>query len=318
MQVAVPMELSSMEMVNQIVDSLDKWLSDRPDRTHFSMEDALAPGNVPTPPLPKDLQDIMGKLLADQQDLMNQMQDAGSNWRDSAALGSAHKGSDGPISDNSATGITGNTLPKNNNEQGRSAEGRNGQSEGEFVGDSAVGKGGRQTPTRLDQTPFQQGQVQNQSQQPPGGATGGGKLAGQGAEGLQGASPILPPALIDQLQRLTQKQADIRNTAERINFQNNLVRYDNFKLQHAILLMRQIESDLKANRYDNALALQDQLLDDICTSRLLIGGQISVREDTSPQPLDKMQEEIEDVMRGQLPPAWSQPLTDYYRDLSSQ
>jgi hypothetical protein len=31
-----------------------------------------------------------------------------------------------------------------------------------------------------------------------------------------------------------------------------------------------------------------------------------------------MQQEIDDVMRGQLPPAWSGPLTEYYRQLSSQ
>ena len=318
LQSAIPLEMSAMEMGKQISDLLDKWLSDRPDRQHYSAEDPLAAADLPAAPLPKELQDVMGKLLADQQDLFNQMQDANANWRDATANGAEHKAEDGPIADSSAVGITGNTLPKNNEQQGRSAEGRNGKAQGEFVGDSAQGKGGRNTPTRLDQTPFQKGQVNDTSPQSASGATGGGKLAGQGAQGLEGPVPQLPPALLDQLQRLTQKQDDLRNTAQRINIKDNAVRYDNFNLQHSILLMGQIESDLKANRYDNALALRDELLDDLQTSRLLLGSQISVQEDATPRPLDKMQQEIDDVMRGALPPAWAQPLTDYYRDLSQQ
>jgi hypothetical protein len=318
MQLAIPLELSAMGMGQEIKDALDKELSNAPDRMHFAAEDPLGGADVPMPKLPDHVQDLMGDLLADEQDLMNKLQDANTNWHDSASQNHSNRGADGNTADNSATGITGNVLPKNNEEDGRSPEGRNGKAQGEFVGDSAVGKGGRNTPTRLDFTPFQQGQVADQSAQSASGATGGGKLAGQGAAGLEGASPNLPPGLFDELQRLTEKQADLRNTAERLNLKNNLVRYDNFKLQDSIILMRQVENDLKAGRYDNALAVKDQLLDDLQTSRLLIGSQISVQEDTTPQPTNKMQQEIEDVMRGQLPPAWSQSLTDYYRQLSDQ
>ena len=72
-----------------------------------------------------------------------------------------------------SAGVTGNVLPNNNEMGGRSGEGRSGRSQGEFVGDNAVGKGGRNTPTRLDPTPFQQGQVNDTSKDPVGGATGG-------------------------------------------------------------------------------------------------------------------------------------------------
>jgi hypothetical protein len=317
-ELAIPLELSSNGLGEQIKDALDKWLASVPDRMHFQTEDPLSGANVPLPPLPKEVQDVMGKLLADQKDLFNSVRDQNTNWQDAAANGAGHRAADGGTSDGSATGVTGNVLPKNNEAQGRSAEGRNGQSEGEFVGDNYVGKGGRNTPTKLDFSPYQQGQVNNQSNKSAGGATGGGKLAGEGAAGLEGSAPNLPPALLDQLQRLTQQQADIRNAAERLNLKDNLVRYDNFKLQDSILLMRQIENDLKAYRYDNALALEDKLLDDLQTSQLLLGSRISVQEDQTPQPMDKLQQEIDDVMRGELPPAWSQPLTEYYRQLSSQ
>ena len=126
----------------------------------------------------------------------------------------------------SAKGVTGNTLPNNNEMDGRSGEGRSGKSMGEFVGQTAVGKGGRNTPTRLDPTPFQKGQINDTSKDPTGGATGGGKLSGEGGEGLEG--PV-PPAIKQTMQRLAQKQAEIRNTAERLNLKYQLSRYDNFK-----------------------------------------------------------------------------------------
>jgi len=69
--------------------------------------------------------------------------------------------------------VTGNQLPNDNEMAGRSGEGRSGKSQGEFVEETASGKGGRNTPTRLDPTPFQQGQVKDDSKDPVGGATGG-------------------------------------------------------------------------------------------------------------------------------------------------
>ena len=57
---------------------------------------------------------------------------------------------------------------------------------------------------------FAQGQIKDTSKDPVGGATGGGKMSGEGAAGLQG--PV-PPKGVQGLQRLATKQAEIRNTA---------------------------------------------------------------------------------------------------------
>jgi hypothetical protein len=188
-------------------------------------------------------------------------------------------------------------LPNNNEMGGRSGEGRSGQSQGEFVGDSAVGKGGRNTPTRLDPTAFQQGQINDTSKDPVGGATGGGKLSGQGAAGLEG--PV-PPALQQGLKRLATK------------------RYDNFKLADSIALMRLTESDLNANRYQSALREREVLLDDMNTSHLLLSGRIHVQQDTTPTVSMKSQQELNDAMTGELPSAWSEALKEYYKKLSAE
>jgi hypothetical protein len=62
------------------------------------------------------------------------------------------------------------------------------------VGDEAVGKGGRKTPSRLTPDPFVKGQIQDHSKDAQGGATGGGKESGQGGKGLEGRNPTPRPS----------------------------------------------------------------------------------------------------------------------------
>jgi hypothetical protein len=256
---------------------------------------------------------MVGELMEQQEDLFEEMEDTNANWADSMDKGAGWDAADGPIANMSAKGVTGNQLPNNNEMGGRAGEGRGGKSQGEFVEETASGKGGRNTPTRLDPTPFQQGQVKDESKDPVGGATGGGKVSGQGGEGLEG--PV-PPKMKEQMQRLAQKQAQLRNAAERIQLQHNVGRYDQFKLLEAIAMMRRVESDLNANRYGNALRRRDVLVDDLAESRLLLTGQIAVQQDTTPQAQSKLKDEIGDAMKGELPAGWSEPLREYYRKLS--
>jgi hypothetical protein len=314
-QIAVPAEENGLELAKEQSSNIEKWLSNAPDRTNWTQEDPLAKTDTPMPELPVQLEDMIGQLLEQQEDLFNQIEDQNANWQDSLDKGAGWDAADGPIADMSAKGVTGNVLPNNNEMDGRSGEGRNGQSQGEFVGDTAVGKGGRNTPTRLDPTPFQQGQINDTSKDPVGGATGGGKLSGQGGQGLEG--PV-PPKVNEEMQRLAQKQAELRNNAERLNLQYQLGRYDNFKLLQSIALMRRVESDLEANRYQNAMRRRDMTIDDLDTSKLLLGSQIHVEQDTTPQSNEKAQKEISDAMKGVLPPAFSDALKEYYQKLSQQ
>jgi hypothetical protein len=314
-EIAVAAEDNGLELAKELSSNIEKWLSNSPDRTQWTQEDPLTKTDTPMPELPKDLQDMIGKLLEQEEDLFDQVEDANANWADSADKAIGMDALDGPIADMSAKGVTGNSLPNDNEMNGRSGEGRQGKSQGEFVGDSAEGKGGRRTPTRLDPSPFAQGQIKDSSSDPSGGATGGGKLSGQGGEGLEG--PV-PPAIKQQMQRLADKQAELRNTAERLNLQYHLDRYDNFKLAEAVALMRRVESDLQANRYNNALRHRDVTLDDLDTSRLLVGGEVHVQQDTTPTTNQKLRSEIDDAMKGELPPAWSDALKAYYEKLSEQ
>ncbi len=314
-EIAVALEENGLELAKEIQSNLEKWLMDTPDRQKWTQEDPLNKNDTPMAELPAELEDMVGELMEEQEDLFDEMEDTNANWHDSLDKGAGWDAMDGPIANMSAKGVTGNQLPNNNEMDGRSGEGRSGKSQGEMVGDTAVGKGGRNTPTRLDPTPFTQGQINDQSKDPVGGATGGGKLSGQGGAGLEG--PV-PPKIKAEMQRLAQKQAELRNKAERLNLQYKLGRYDNFNLKGAVGLMRRVESDLEANRYQNALRTRDVLLDNLDTARNLVGGQVRVQRDSTPTAARKMEQEARDAAGGELPPAWSEALKAYYSKLAGE
>ena len=60
------------------------------------------------------------------------------------------------------------------------------------------------------------------------------------------------------------------------------------------------------------------LLDDLDTSHLMLSGRIHVEHDTTPTASLKTQQELHDAMKGELPPAWSEALKEYYRKLATE
>jgi hypothetical protein len=315
-EIAVPLEEMGLELAKELSSNIEKWLSDKPDREKWNQEDPLGKQDIPMAELPRELEDMVGELMEEQEDLFEEMEDTAANFADSIDKGAGWDAADGPIANMSAKGVTGNQNPNNNEMNGRSGEGRSGKSQGEMVEETATGKGGRMTPTRLDPTPFQQGQVRDTSKDPVGGATGGGKMSGQGGQGLEG--PVPPKDLQDKMQRLAGKQAELRNKAERLNLDKKAARYDGFKLLEAVALMRRVESDIASNRYNNALRRRDIMLDRMDESHLLLSGQLHVQKDTSPTASDRMEDQINDVVNGNLPAAWSESLKEFYKKLAQQ
>jgi len=186
--IAVPLEQLGAEMAEEIQTNLEKWLPDTPDREKWSQEESLTDENkeAPMAELPGELEDLIGELLEEEEDLFDEMEDVSSSAADSLDKGAGWDVADGPISNMSAKGATGNRLPNTSEIGGRAGEGRSGKSSGEFVGEEAVGKGGRKTPSRLTPDPYVKGQIKDHSKDGQGGATGGGKESGQGGEGLEG------------------------------------------------------------------------------------------------------------------------------------
>ena len=158
-EIAVPAEGAGWEKASEIVQNLERWLPNTADNTKWSMENSPQQPDIPLAELPKQLDDLVGDLLKKEQEMDPDKDDPSSTFMDSIDKGAGWGAFDGPISNMSAKGVTGNQSPNNMEIGGRSGEGRNGKSNGEMVGSTAVGKGGNETPTRMAPTPFENGSV---------------------------------------------------------------------------------------------------------------------------------------------------------------
>ncbi|MCD6394250.1 MAG: hypothetical protein J7M40_12175, partial [Planctomycetes bacterium] len=312
-EIATAFEGNGIENAKELLTNIEKWLPDEPDRTKWVMEDPVSgEDNIEQPELPTELEDLVGDLLEEEEDLFEEMEDLTSKYAMSGDTGIGWDAKDGPISSMNAQGVTGNQLPNSNELSGRSGEGRQGKSSGEFVQSEAVGKGGRRTPTRLTPEPFQKGQINDKSTEPPGGATGGGKISGTGEVGLEG--PV-PPPLAQELERLAGRQATLISRAERIQTRFKSDDYSNFRFLQAVSRMRRTRNELARYRYHTALRLKKDVLAALYESHRLLGGHIKVQADDSATMPKYIRNSIADAMKGRLSPEFQNVIRQYYRRL---
>ena len=310
--IAVPLEQLSYERAEQIKTNIEKWLPDTPDRERWSQEESLTETDreAPMAELPGELEDLVGDLMEQEEDLFDEMEDVSSSAADSLDKGAGWDAMDGPISDMSAKGVTGNRLPNASEIGGRSGEGRQGKSSGEFVGDEAVGKGGRKTPSRLTPDPYVKGQIKDHSKDPTGGATGGGKESGQGGEGLEGPAPRTPGQR--ELERLAGKQAALRNKAEAVDLRFQVSNFHHTDLKKVLGAMAQVERDLKAGHYQNALRQRKVLAAAMGNVKQYLEGEFEVRQDRTANLPSDIQKEILGSMQDPSPPGWEELNQQYF------
>jgi len=316
-EIATAIEDNGIENAESLTANLEKWLPDEPDRIKWKMENPTDDMDLNTeqPNLPTELEDLVGDLLEEEEDLFEEMQDQTGKYNMSGDKGIGWDAMDGPISNMNAQGVTGNQLPNPSEISGRSGEGRQGKSTGEFVEDKFVGKGGRRTPTRLTPEPFQRGEINDQSTEPPGGSTGGGKLSGAGGEGLEG--PV-PPPLAREMQRLAGKQADLISRGRRFleNYQQK--DFASFKLLQSITLLDRVRGDLENYRYQNVLRARKVVLDSLQQTKLAVDRRYEVTVDRSGAMPKYIQDSVADAMKGKMPEEFRDVLEQYYKRLSEQ
>jgi hypothetical protein len=311
-EIAVAGETAGLEKAAEIEQNLERWLPNTPDNTKWSMEEPQGQQDIPMAELPKQLDDLIGDLMKQEQADDPEKDDVSSSIMDSMDKGAGWGAGDGPMSNMSAKGVTGNQLPNNDEIGGRSGEGRNGKSDGQMVGDTAVGKGGNETPTRMTPTPFENGSVNDQSKDTKGGATGGGKLAGYGQDGLRGP---MPPAVQQRLHMLADQQAKLRQQAESLALQLRKQRRPTGDLESAINAMKEFED---AARNQNGLGLVQgyhQALDSLQAARSAYAGDRLSRVETDSLTRDAGKE-MTDTQAEEAPAGYEEMTGAYFRSLS--
>lgn len=306
-EIAVPHEQTGLELAESITANLERWLADKADNIQWSMEDPVEDYDVPLADLPSELEDLVGDLIDSEESMTAEAEDITSGWMDSLNEGAGWSVSDGPISNMSAKGITGNLLPNEHEVGGRSGEGRSGRSHGQMVEKTAQGKGGRQTPTRLTPDPFEAGVVDDESQDPEGGSTGGGKLGGSGPEGLRGPEA---PEVQARMDALASRQAEIRQEGEKVKSRLNRYGYHPQDLDRALELMREMEDAL--TRYERR---------DYAESARRITGKLKHVETlmgTSRRILRERAEQLPTPIRDALRSAFDEEAPEEYRELISR
>jgi len=311
-EIATALEDNGLGLAEKLTKQLEKWLPDTPDRDRWQMEEPLTDGyETPMAELPKELEDIVGDLMEEEEDLQQDIEDATSSWADSMDA-AGWDAMDGPISNFAANGVTGNRLPNSNEMSGRSGEGRQGQSSGEMVSDEFTGKGGRRTPTRLTGEAFSKGQIKDSSSTPPGGATGGGKAAGSSGEGLEGPPP---PDIQMKMKDFALRQAALRNTAEKIALKFEVLNYPPI-FEPVIKDMKVLEDRLNSGRYQEAARQHNVLLKNLGNTRMFLEGQVSLDQVRSPSLPAHLQEEIIDSASTAVPDEFKEYIKSYYEAIS--
>jgi len=311
-EIATALEDNGVELAEALTTHIEKWLPDMPDRLQWKMEEALGDYETPMAELPKELEDLIGDLMEMEEDLFEDMEDASSTWADSLDKGAGWGALDGPIQNMSAQGVTGNMLPNSSEIGGRSGEGRTGKSSGEFVEETATGKGGRNTPTRLTPDPFEKGVVKDTSNAAPGGATGGGKISGAAQEGMEG--PV-PPEIELKLKSLAKRQAAIRNKAEKISARFEVARWPSM-FKETTANLKAIEEDLSGGRYQSALRKRGIVLKQMTDTRRFVSDQLQLNSDWSSKLPTRVQDDILDSFGGKAPRGYEDLIQQYYQALS--
>ena len=310
--------LQAIEQAKKVAEDLEMWLPTSNDTTKWLCEnfDKTEMPDIPNLPLPDAFEDLVGDLLQEQEGLAEQAQDASSNQ----ALAQAQQGwgvGDGPMPGFSAQGKSSNTRPNKNEQTGRSSGGREGESTGEMVGDTASTLEGSKVDARRTNDPMQQGHVNDDHGIQEAKATGGGKAGGfSDRNGMDGNAPLRPsnaPRMAAK-DALAVQQALLSEKTSKTYGQASLLYLRAKGLPEVSRLMDQSQAALKEGRMDDFRSLHQKIVAQLNEVKggIQPGNVVSLTTGDAPRAQEK---QLLGGDEGQAPPAYQKAVVDYYRSL---
>ncbi|MGB8353621.1 MAG: hypothetical protein WCD79_07025 [Chthoniobacteraceae bacterium] len=313
--------LKAIEEAKKIAADMEMWLPNKNETTKWDLEnfDKTEMPEIPNLPLPDEFEDIVGKLLDEQKNIADQVQDAASNQAAAQNAANGWEIRDGPMPGFGAQGKSGNERPNKNEQTGRSSGGREGESDGEMVGDRADNLEGTKPDARRTNDPMQQGQVKDDGGIASTRATGGGKAGGfSDRNGMDGNAPLRSTKAAAQLtdDALAVKEALLAEKTSRHYAQASLLYLRTGAMAEVVRLMDDSQLALKEGRVKDFENLHQQI-----TARLNeIRGEIHTGE-TMSLPGDSTGTEDKQLLggdEGSAPERYKKQVADYYRSLAGE
>ena len=309
--------LAALEALKERIADMEMWLKDTPDFIRWKNEN-FAKNEIPEIPLvdlPEELEDLVGDLVDQEEELDEEANDTASN----AIFGDLPAGwnvDDGPMSSFGAKGKSGNEKPNTNEATGRSGGGREGNANGEMVEGKAKDLEGRETKERRTNDPFQKGEVEEENPNSEAKATGGGKQSGAGGEG--GLTGTAPPKNELGLRELERRQMEIRRNTEKIYSQSVLLFLPTGELDAAVAMMQQAQFSLAQGDMPGFRSLQKQIVHALDNTRRELRGEAKLQLDPWMKVPAEMKETIRDASGERIPAEYEGIVSEYYKALAER
>ncbi len=237
--------LDALKTAEGRLDDMEMWLTPRPDAIkrnieNFDREELPQIGMVT---MPDELEDIIGDLLDQEDELRDQADDSTGN-QGTADIAAGWDIMEGEFTSYGAKGKSGNERPEHKDQDGRSTVGRQGQSDGEVVGASGkINDGDENIEKRMTRDSSQAGEIEEEDHREAK-ATGGGKLSGYGEqEGMAGLGPRRDSSVSKPSE--LGRQAMLRRDAETLYARATMNHLRTGRLDEAIRHMRMAEEALE-------------------------------------------------------------------------
>jgi hypothetical protein len=312
--------LQAIEQAKKIADDMEMWLPNKNDTTKWQLEnfDKAEMPDIPNLPLPDAFEDLVGKLLDEQQGLAEQVQDAASNQAFAQNAANGWEVADGPMPGFGAQGRSGNQRPKKNEQTGRSSGGREGMSDGEMVGDRASNLEGTKPDVRRTNDPMQQGHVKDDGGISSTRATGGGKAGGfSDRNGMDGNAPLRAsnaPAMAAK-DALAVKQALLAEKTSQHYAQASLLYLRAGGMPNVARLMDESQAALQEGRVKDFEALHQKIVAQLneVKNEIHSGETLVIPAQNGAGAGDK---QLLGGDEGGAPERYKKQVADYYRSLS--
>jgi len=308
--------LAALDKVKERMADMEMWLMDKPDNIKWKQEawDKNEMPNIPLVDLPEELEDLVGDLVEKEEEVDQQAQDSASNAA-TADIPAGWDVMDGPISNWSAKGKSGNEKPNANEMAGRSGSGREGNANGELVEGKAKDLEGRETKARRTHDPFGEGNIEEENPESKAKATGGGKQSGIGGEGgLRGSAPPRNELAMRDLER---RQRQVRRNTEAVYSKATLMCLPTGELDEAIVLMQKAERQARAGDLRGFAETQRRIVHALRNAKRAAAGQGAVALDPRHRLPLSLREEMLNAKEEPIPPEFEQLVAEYYKAIAA-